>query len=151
MAEVAFEFGIEAHGWIDGIFAIDGQRAKVTASYLSDGPGELLTAVTKLTRTSETARVSWETEPGEYRWVFDRAGDTVRVRVLWFEQILEGDDDGGDVLADGRCSLWDLVDAIATAARRVLAGCGEIQYRKSWEHRFPTTQLSVLEGWLAAH
>jgi hypothetical protein len=69
------------------------------------------------------------------------------VRVLWFDEILEGDDDDGEVLADARCALVDLVDAIAKAARSVLDRYGEIEYRKSWEHPFPTTQLSLLEGW----
>jgi hypothetical protein len=124
----------------------------VTASYLSDGPGDLLKAVSSLTRTAEVARASWEDEPGEYRWIFTRHAEDVRVRLVEFEDAMhENDDEHGAVLIDRSCTRRDLVEAVASAARQIRERHGEDGYSKAWGHPFPVSELALLEGWLGSN
>lgn len=127
-----------------------GERFDLTASYLSDALGDLLLAAWRLTDGAGEARCSWDEEPGEYRWVFQRSGADVDVRVLWFDELWgrRPDDEGDDVFRASfplRVFVQALVDGACTVQQRH----GLDGYREQWvEHLFPAETLDRLHRWL---
>lgn len=145
--EVEFVYRLTGTGWSEARLTIGAASTPLSASYLDDALGDLVRATAALAQADSTVRVSWAEEPGEYRWVFDRSGDAVSVRVLWFDSLWGPDpDEKGKVLLNATCSVKAFQRAIASGARAVLNEWGETGYRAKWvEHDFPTTALIEIE------
>ena len=79
-----FNYRLTGTGWSEARIADDLSWAALTASYLSDALGDLLEAVGTILEGAAEACVSWQEEPGEYRWIFVREGDLVHLRILGF-------------------------------------------------------------------
>ncbi|MDX6481436.1 MAG: hypothetical protein QOG85_1946 [Gaiellaceae bacterium] len=148
---VEFEFRLTGTGWAEGRLAIGASFATPTASYLSDALGGLIRAVRALLEGAVGARTWWEEEPGEYRWVFQRVGSEVRVRLLAFpDQMDEAPDADGETLLDATCELKDLGLAVVSGAQRVLDDLGPDEYLRRWvEHPFPTDDLAAVQRLLS--
>jgi hypothetical protein len=148
-ANVEFEFRLVGTGWAEGRIAIGHEFATPTASYLSDALGDLIRAVRALCAGAHEERASWDEEPGEYRWIFERGGSTVRLRLLALPEwraIVDAPDADGEVLLDAECQVSDLGSAIASGARRLLNEVGADGYREKWvEDPFPLDELTALE------
>jgi hypothetical protein len=149
-AKVDFGYRLTGTGWSEASISDGDQTAHLTASYLSDALGDLLSALVLLeSGDAEEVRVSWEEEPGEYRWIFQRGGvDSVTLKILWFDDIYppQGDERGRLVFETSQ-PLRELLRAVAGAARALVDEVGEAEYLRQWvEHPFPTAQLEQLEG-----
>lgn len=147
MTDVQFVYRLTGAGWSEARLTIGAGSTALSASYLDDALGDLVAAAVALAEAASTIRVSWAEEPGEFRWVLDRSGDRLAVRVLWFDALWGSDpDENGTVLLDATCSLVAFQRAIASGARAVLDEWGEDGYRAKWiEHDFPTARLVELE------
>jgi len=118
VAEVEFVFQLTGAGWSEARLTIRAASTPLSASYLDDALGDLVRATAALTQAQSTVRVSWAEEPGEFRWVLDRSGDELSVRVLWFDSLWGPDpDEKGKVLLKATCSLTAFQGAIASGAR----------------------------------
>lgn len=146
--EVEFTYRLTGAGWSEARLTIGAASTPLSASYLDDALGDLVAAAVLLPDAESAIRVSWAEEPGEFRWVLDRSGDQLAVRVLWFDSLWGPDpDEKGNVLLDATCSLVAFQRAIASGARAVLDEWGEAGYRAKWiDHDFPTATLLELEG-----
>ena len=143
---VEFSYRLTGRGWSLAEIA-DGQAsATLGASYLTDALGDLLEAVLRLFADYDSARCSWQQEPGEFRWIFDRDGQEVRVRILKFPDAMATAPDGeGSLVFETAQPLAALGRAIADGARRTLSEYGEDGYLASWvQHPFPTRYLDLL-------
>ena len=145
---VAFTYRLTGAGWSEARLTIGAASTPLSASYLDDALGDLVAAAVLLSGAESTIRVSWAEEPGEFRWVLDRSGDQLAVRILWFDALWGTDpDEKGEVLLEGRCSLVAFQRAVAAGARAVLDEWGEVGYRAKWiDHDFPTATLVELES-----
>lgn len=145
--DVQFVYCLTGAGWSEARLTIGAASTPLSASYLNDALGDLVAAAVLLPDAESTIRVSWAEEPGEFRWVLDRSGDQLAVRVLWFDSLWGPDpDETGTVLLDATCSLIAFRRAIASGARAVLDEWGEAGYRAKWiDHDFPTATLVELE------
>jgi hypothetical protein len=148
MTDVQFAYRLTGAGWSEARLTVGGASTPLSASYLDDALGDLIRAAIELPGAQSTVRVSWAEEPGEFRWVLDRAGDQLAVRVLWFDSLWGPDaDDMGKVLLNASCPLVAFQGAIAAGAREVLDEWGEDGYQARWiEHDFPTAALLQLEA-----
>ena len=160
---VEFCFRITGSGWAEGRLTVGTSAATAEVSYVmtEDPLGDLIRAVRALLEGAERARVWWGEEPGGYRWVLQRSGSEVRVKLLALDEYEQGAAEG-EVLMDASCQLRDLGLAVASGAR-------DVRYesdspRRSWRilsrwslrmtHRLPTddlADLAALERLLAAH
>jgi hypothetical protein len=147
MDGVEFTYRLTGAGWSEARLTIGAASTPLSASYLDDALGDLIAAAALLPGAESTIRVSWAEEPGEFRWVLDRSGVDLSVRVLWFDSLWGPDtDEKGKVLLNAACSLKAFQRAIAAGARAVLDEWGEEGYRTKWiEHDFPTSTLLELE------
>lgn len=79
-------------GWAACEVELGDQGAKVTASYLSDALGDLVSAVLLLKTTGKAPGVSFAEEPSECRWLMSYVGKQdgkqrgVRVKILAFDE-----------------------------------------------------------------
>src|SRR5688572_1839754 len=121
-----FSYQLTGVGWADATVADSVRSAVITASYSTDALGDLLQAVGVLLEGGGEARCSWDTEPAEFRWIFRRAGDEVRLGVLFFGDIewdengSPGPDEEGEVIFATRQPLLTLASAVANGATDVL-------------------------------
>jgi len=147
---VEFAYELVGTGWAAAHITHGDQTVEITASYLSDALGDLLLAVWTLTEGETDARYSWDEEPGEYRWLFHRDGDSVDMHVLEFGELWGGrPDEHGRTVFRAHVPLRSLVVAVAGAAVGVEEQHGHEGYRKKWvDHDFPADTLSHLHRWL---
>jgi hypothetical protein len=139
---VEFDYRLTGVGWASVRIRDDRSDATVTASYLDDALGDLLEAVGVLLEGDDEARCSWTEEPGEFRWVFHRAGSDVGLRVLRSPDMYSEEPDGsGALVFETHQPLRDVALAITTGAQAVLDEYGEDGYLDRWvEHPFPSRQ-----------
>jgi len=146
---VEFRFTLTGTGWAESRIAVGDAWAGPTASYLSDALGDLLHAVRELAEGAEEVRATWDEEPGEFRWIFRRNGQSVHLLILAFPEwraIVDSPDTNGTVLLDADCALVDLIGAVVAGTRKVLDEHGVEGYNVKWvEHPFPADDLRALE------
>ncbi len=141
-----FSYRLTGTGWAEARIADAHGWTQLTASYLSDPLGELLTALVRLQEGESSVEVSWFEEPGEYNWLFVRRGDEVELRVLEFPDWSPHRTEGTVVFAT-TCSLPEMTRAFTSEIRSVLEEWREERYRTQWvEHPFPTDLLTLVES-----
>ncbi|NUR94896.1 MAG: hypothetical protein HOV67_06490 [Kribbellaceae bacterium] len=147
MTDVRFEYRLPALGWGAGKLQIGPMAVELSASYLGDALGDLVRGALALARGSAEVRFAWAEEPGEFRWILERLGEMLSVRVLWFDDgpfSSQTDERGIERLA-ATCDPAAFLRAIATGAAAVRDELGVDGYRRRWgEHDFPTEQLDQL-------
>ena len=89
----------------------DGSEAVITAAD-TGGPAAALSKAVEELAKSGTSECYWRGETGDYRWVFRRVGDAVRIAILWstgtltgWEHVFWAECDGGDFLQQAREQL----------------------------------------------
>jgi hypothetical protein len=138
-------------GWAECRIRVDAAAATVTASYLSDALGDLCSGVIALLRGEAQARVSFEEEPREYRWLFARSGqDRLRIRILEFEDAMDdAPDEDGQTIFDAECMLRAFAAVLLTELERVLTEYGLAGYKEQWVlAEFPESRLFELRALL---
>ena len=146
-----FTYRLTGAGWSEARLADGSSSVTLAASYVGDALGGLLKAVAALLEGAQHARCSWAQEPGESRWIFDRAGSEVRLLVLAFHHAeFPEPDDTGRAVFESAGSLREMAEAIAGGAQEVLDEYGEDGYLEVWgEHPFPVGQLELIQAHLA--
>lgn len=141
-------YKLDGPGWARCTVLADDAHAKLTASYLSDALGDLAKATVRLLNGSPLEHVSFEEEPGEYRWVLKQfATGRMVVRVLGFPDANESPDDSGSVLLQFTCATEEFAEAVRGALDAVLEEHGEHEYKRLWiEYPFPSEALRELES-----
>ena len=126
-------------GWCRCTVTLGELQAVITGSYLCDCLAGLAAAAVEMAEGATSSRFSFDEEPGEYRWIVERDGDRLRLRIIEFEELWGNQDDAaGKVLIDSRCSVIEFSVAVRDTLDRVLAKHGAAGYKEKWvEHEFP--------------
>jgi hypothetical protein len=145
MTRMSLTWTLAGHGWADCTVADDHAEAEITASYISNAPEELLTAVLRLVAGETETRAQFEAEPTAFRWIFYRGGDDVWVRLLELANGSRHDKAGTEIW-----SSWQTVDSVARAVVRcfdeVERRYGASSYRDKWGSPFPRSELEALRA-----
>jgi hypothetical protein len=132
---------IEA-GILDGV-----SHTFPTASTISDGMGDLLRAGITLLEGAEKATCSWEEEPGEYEWVFERNGEELDLRILWFEDQFERKpEDPGEPRFSTHCMLMRVASQVRDQFQKLLDDAGPERYQREWGFAFPMAEFDRLNA-----
>jgi hypothetical protein len=145
MARMSLTWTLEHHGWARCVVADDQNEATAIASYVTGGPEYLLTAVARLTLGADTASAEFEAEPDVYRWIFQRAGDQVDIRLLHLDSHAAAEDAGATVWHSQQ-PVGTLARAVVRAFDAVLATHGETGYETTWGRPFPRVELQALRA-----
>tara|TARA_R110002073_G_scaffold336260_2_gene531480 strand:- start:28131 stop:28634 length:504 start_codon:yes stop_codon:yes gene_type:complete len=147
-------YKLTGQGWATCEIELGDQRATVTASYLSDALGQLVTATLLLRQGAHISSASFDEEPGEYRWVFDcyksPSDETsgIRVRIYEFEELWahKPASEGAKIL-DGVVQTEVFYRSMLDMIEEVIAEYGEEGYEDKWdgeESKFPTIVYNEL-------
>jgi hypothetical protein len=140
---MSFTWTLAGHGWADCTVADDQSETQATASYITDAPEDLLTAVARLVLGENQTLAQFEAEPTAFRWIFHREGNDV-----WIQLLLLADSDKHDKAGTEIWSSWQTVDTLARAFIRgfdqVAHKYGESGYHGKWGHPFPRLELEAL-------
>jgi hypothetical protein len=146
-------------GWAECEVRAGAKTTTVTASYMNDALGQLATATLLLRMGAPAAQVSFEEEPGEYRWSFDwhrsTSGnvDSLRVRIWWFDKCWQSrpDDDVRELILDEIVESTSFYHGMRRMLDEVLSVYGEDQYKEMWGEPFPIgvqeTLNALLDQW----
>ncbi|MFD2473494.1 hypothetical protein [Amycolatopsis silviterrae] len=123
----------------------DHASAEAVASYVTDGPEQLLLAVARITLHETNAQAEFEAEPDVYRWSFHRHANTVAIRLVHAA-------DSTTPQHAGRL-IWHSEQPTATLAKAVLRAfdtvvydLSEAGYQSQWGRPFPRHELEALRA-----
>ena len=115
-ASAAPRNSVPIHATISG----DEGTLEVWPSEIWDPMASLTEAVSLLLNGAERAEARWQDEPGEYRWLFERDGERVTVRILRFRDThsrkLNAD---GKLLFRTTCRLAELAGQVMSQLDRL--------------------------------
>jgi hypothetical protein len=139
----SFEYRLVGSGWAEARVADEHGHAVVTASYLSDALRGLIEAVALITEGAPRARCSFDEEPGEYRWIFDRHDDDVELRILAFDDLWNGQpDEAGRLVFESSQPALRIARAVLSGAQQLLDETGKDDFLRQWvEHPFPSRAM----------
>ena len=148
---ISIDYQLVGTGWSRCSVILDGERAEITGSYLSDCLRGLADCALQLLGGATSALTTFDEEPGEYRWVMEELGGRLHIRILEFEELWgKRPDSDGEVVLAGCCDRIDFVSAVRDMLQRVLDEHGAAGYKDRWvEHEFPSAQLRVLSEGLS--
>lgn len=132
---MAFTFSVTSRGpgTITAELADDVACGQITASFLSDALGDLARVVIGMLRGAPHARCAWQEEPGEYRWVLERAGEHIRLRILWFPQTFSKQlDEAGRLVFATTCTLAGFAGQLKSQLERPLDEHGIEGYQEPY-------------------
>ncbi len=142
-SDFRLEYRLVGTGWIECDVRCNGQSVTISASYLSDALGQLAAAALLLRLGAPSARVSFEEEPGEYRWAFDypskptREGWKLRVRIWDFDDYKPWRSESENPpIFDELVPVEVFYSTIIDCLDGVLIEHGEAGYLEKW-HRYP--------------
>lgn len=147
---VHFTYELVGTGWAAASIEGADSSVELHASYLGDALGVLLGAINALLEGGESARCSWEVEPGEFRWIFARRGAAVELTILTLPSAFPElpDEDGNEIFRTVE-PLREVASSVANAAQRILDDLGEAEYLDRWvQYPFPIERLRSLQNLL---
>jgi hypothetical protein len=141
-----FSYRLTGTGWGEARLAEPGNEILLTTSYLTDVLGELLKAIGLLLDGASSVEFSWEQEPGEYRWLFERTSGEIVIRILAFPDAWPRQPTAiGTVIFETRGALRDIASDIVNGVGAVLTQYSEVEYMRRWvEHPFPSEALQMM-------
>jgi hypothetical protein len=141
-----FSYQLTGAGWSSAQLDSGDVTVSLSASYLSDALRHLVEAVALVAEGVSSSRCSWDEEPGEFRWLFTRDNQSVRIVILVFDELWGNEpDERGRVIFDEAVAVQELARGILRGADDVLAQMTVEQYREKWiEHDYPTDAVERL-------
>lgn len=119
--------------------------AQFWPSPLSDPLRDLVRATVSLLRGAEQARVSWQDEPGEWRWLLSREADRLSIRILRFRQTFSREpDERGMPVFETACRLADFAGQVKSQLQELLDHSDPADYLQRWRRPFPLADYDAL-------
>jgi hypothetical protein len=151
VATFALDIELTGAGWAAASIKAGNAHARITASYLSDAPRDLVEAATTIADGTEEAWCSWAEEPGEFRWRMRRLDGDLEVEILGFDRLWGGEpDEAGRVVFYARVRDYDFVRSVLRAMDALVERLGADEYAQEWaRYDYPDDQVERLRAALA--
>lgn len=121
------------------------RSAQFWPSPLSDPLRDLVRATVSLLRGAEQARVSWQDEPGEWRWLLSREADRLSIRILRFRQTFSREpDERGVPVFETACRLADFAGQVKSQLQQLLDHSDPADFLQQWRRPFPLADYDAL-------
>jgi hypothetical protein len=143
---IEFKFRLCGRGWIEAELADGDHKISISASYLTDAPADLLTAVNQLLNGRQEATCCWQEEPGAYQWVLTKEGRNVQIELRWYEKAFPKYSDNAPVVFSGNDELVCVARHILKAFDARTLGISETEYHSIWGYEYPETELFRLRA-----
>ena len=154
---ILFRYELAGAGWADAYLSDGTTSVEIPASYLCDALRDLVDAVQSLF-TTNSAECVWQEEPGEAKWIFLRKGDSIEIRVEWWNETRTDPDRHewqlvlDKVMFSGEAKLLDFASQVDQELQRLLDRWGLDGYLREWvEYPFPVESHQRLRRAIAAY
>lgn len=148
MNDFTFTFTLLEHGWATAQVASTEKTEPLSVSYLGDALGDLARSVIRLFSATdqETVTCSWQEEPGEFRWIMQRFGESIRLQIRMFDDKASRRYNAeGELLFETQCSLLRMATQVQSQMYHVLMEFGEQGYLQRWiQYPFPLSAYQQL-------
>jgi hypothetical protein len=124
---IQFTYRLTGNGWARATIADEWEDMSVPASYLCDALNDFVYAVLSLF-VSAKSECTWEEEPGQVVWKFDRSGKRLSVDLRWKD---------GQESFTGKDDFLHFCSEVGRELDGLLATWTAEGYRKQWRHPFP--------------
>ena len=142
---INFSCKLVGRGWIETTLITEYSKIKIIASYLSDAPNDLITALALLLEGENETECLWQDEPGEYQWIFKRQNDSFELKILEFKGTSKWQNNENVHL------LFCGTENLVKVAHRVLRRFNTIKiehtvdgYKDLWGYEFPLKAIDRL-------
>ncbi|MFJ1800060.1 hypothetical protein [Streptomyces sp. NPDC088180] len=149
-SDMRITWTVAGSGWADCTLEDRLVKVELTASYITNAPEELLTAVGRLVVGETETRAQFEAEPTAYRWIFYREGQDIWIRVLELRDGSDHDNRGTEIWSS-QLGIDQLARTVIRCFDEVAQTYGESGYRGKWGEHFPRTELEALRRLWHAH
>lgn len=143
MPDVQLTWTLRHHGWASCSVTDGRTSAEAFASYVTDGPEQLLRAVARVILHETRTQAEFEAEPTVYRWFFHRHDNTVAIRLVeaadWTTP-----EHAGRLLWRGDQPTTTVARTVLRAFDTVVDDLGEVGYQTEWGRPFPRHELEAL-------
>jgi hypothetical protein len=143
MAGLSFTWTLRYQGWAFCAICDDCGQAEAIASDITDGPEQLLRAVTAIAQGAGSSRAEFEGEPTAFRWFLRRDETSADIRLVKAAD-RDSPDSDGSVIWSGRHSVGSLARAILAGFDQAISDLGETAYRAQWGRPFPRSEVEAL-------
>lgn len=131
---ISVRFDLPATGWVECVLSDGVSITTISASYLSDGFGDLAKATLSLVEGALQAECVFAEEPGAYHWKFAVEGALIALQIFWFDPEERGREDLA-FQAQGRLSTFASV--MLDELDRLHMQYGPYEFERRWGHPFP--------------
>jgi hypothetical protein len=143
---IKIAFMLESKGRFSAELYNGTDTALVDAFIFIDAPKELLAAVMLLAEGIRETSCRWQTDPGEYRWLFASENEEVILKVCFFQNTFSKlEDESGVLLFSGNEGRRRFCSHIKQQYDRLLNELGPEKYKELWGYEFPTNELNRLK------
>jgi hypothetical protein len=116
------------------------------ASYTPyDSLGDLLDSVTALLQGQDSIIVKWETEPEQYDWHFQREGEQITLRIIYYPDHRRTRELAREVFVYS-LPLIELARDIEAEVRELQERAERDVFESNWRREFPTAELAQLSA-----
>lgn len=140
-----FSLDLTERHWVEAKLDNGTDTICIEASYLSDGIRDLIISVAKILQGESSSLCKWETEPGEYRWMFNSVGTTVTVKIIWFDDTFSrAADDRGKIVFEAKEDILKLAGVLSKEVENLHNEHEDNEYRSIWGYEFPEDSAAYL-------
>ncbi len=137
MLKITYE--LTGYGWAECTIIHNEKKIVVTASALGDAFSELLEATHKILEKNWQAKVRFEEEPGQFRWVLQGNFSHVKIKIFWFDDLWSKETEDKDQLVfSTTCTMNEFKVAMISCFSRVARKYHPKVYKNKWGFPFPT-------------
>ena len=146
---VSIKFDLVGTGWAEAIITYQNETYKIDASYLSDALKDLINAVNMILQGGNGVVFRWLEEPGIYNWHLTRSGDSVNIKIHFYEEVIDENlvehFINPKLILEADCDLKEFASQVKQGMERILENIGESGYNEKWsEHPFPMEEYKEL-------
>lgn len=145
---VCLDYKLVGLGWAACSLTVGDKHIDLTASYIGDALGDLVTATLFVMQGESEAQFSFQEEPGRYQWTLRRiADDRIAISIAELERnVPAGPNEEGVEVFQATCDRLAFARAMVTALDEVLREHGPEGYREKWvEYDFPLAEYRELK------
>ncbi|HMA38175.1 MAG TPA: hypothetical protein VKY74_27250 [Chloroflexia bacterium] len=154
---IRFSYQLEEHGWASASITDDVSHLDLRPTLIFTDPlAELARACVALLDTLNSPYLTplacaWPDEPGEWRWLLEKQGTDLRIRILRFDDWPPSQPhEAGELAFITICSLLKFAIQVQTQLRDIRSALGADEYRRRTYHPFPEAQLEKLTNSIRA-
>lgn len=137
--------GLTGRGWAEAKLDNGTENISLEASYLSDGIRDLIISYAQILQGKLSSICKWETEPGEYRWMFNAVEHAVNVKIIWFDDTFSrAADDRGKVIFEAKEDILRLARILSREVEILHNKHDNKEYRSIWGYEFPEDAVMYL-------